>query len=193
VNEVRGGFDARGRRFAVSASSFNELVVGKLVEAALACFRAHGVSEDDLLVAWVPGAFELPLVAKRLAESERYDAVVCLGAVIRGETVHFDHVAGQAAQGIQRVALETGVPVAFGVLTTDTIEQALDRAGGKHGNKGWDAAMAAMQMVSVLDQLAAGVQRGSSPAERSGADQAAAVPLAEAARRRRGASGKKKE
>jgi 6,7-dimethyl-8-ribityllumazine synthase len=128
-----------------------------------------------------------------VAQSWRYDAVICLGAVIRGETAHFEHVAGQAAWGIQQVSLETGVPVAFGVLTTETLEQALDRAGGKHGNKGWDAAMAAMQMASVLDQLEAGVQGGSSPAERSGADQAAAVPLAEAARRRRGASGRNKK
>ncbi|HEY3209890.1 MAG TPA: 6,7-dimethyl-8-ribityllumazine synthase [Actinomycetota bacterium] len=193
MNEIKGAFDALGRRFAIVASSFNEVVVGKLVEGALACFRAHGISEDDLLVAWVPGAFELPLVAKRVAQSWRYDAVICLGAVIRGETAHFEHVASQAAWGIQQVSLETGVPVAFGVLTTETLEQALDRAGGKHGNKGWDAAMAAMQMASVLDQLEAGVQGGSSPAERSGADQAAAVPLAEAARRRRGASGRNKK
>jgi len=153
VSEIRGAFDARGRRFAVVASSFNELVVGKLVEGALACFRAHGISDDDLVVAWVPGAFELPLVAQKLAQTELYDAVVCLGAVIRGETPHFEYVAGQAAQGIQQVSLESGLPVAFGVLTTDSIEQALDRAGGKHGNKGWDAAMAAMQMASVLDQI----------------------------------------
>jgi 6,7-dimethyl-8-ribityllumazine synthase len=153
VREVRGSFDARGRRFAIVASSFNEVVVGRLVEGALACFRAHGISEEDLLVAWVPGAFELPLAAKKLAQSDQYDALVCLGAVIRGETAHFDHVAGQAASGVQQAALETGVSIAFGVLTTDTLEQALDRAGGKHGNKGWDAAMAAMQMASVLDQL----------------------------------------
>lgn len=153
MNEIRGAFDARGRRFAIVASSFNELVVGKLVEGALACFRALGISEDDLVVVWVPGAFELPVAAKRLAQAEWYDGVVCLGAVIRGETPHFEYVAGQAARGIQQVALETSLPVTFGVLTTDTIEQALDRAGGKHGNKGWDAAMAAMQMASVLDQL----------------------------------------
>ncbi len=156
MNEVRGVFDARGRRFAVVASSFNEVVVGKLVEGCLACFRAHGISDDDLLVVWVPGAFELPLVAKELARSDGFDALVCLGAVIRGETAHFDHVAGQTASGIQQVSLETGVPVAFGVLTPDTMEQALDRAGGKHGNKGWDAAMVAMQMASVLDQLPTG-------------------------------------
>jgi 6,7-dimethyl-8-ribityllumazine synthase len=153
VREHRGSFDARGRRFAIVASSFNEVVVGRLVEGALACFRAHGISEEDLLVAWVPGAFELPLAVKKLAQSDQYDALVCLGAVIRGETAHFDHVAGQAASGVQQAALETGVSIAFGVLTTDTLEQALDRAGGKHGNKGWDAAMAAMQTASVLDQL----------------------------------------
>jgi 6,7-dimethyl-8-ribityllumazine synthase len=153
VNEIRGTFDARGRRFAVAAAAFNELVVGKLVDGSLACFRAHGIAEHDLMVAWVPGAFELPLVARRLAESGLYDAVVCLGAVIRGETPHFDYVAGEAARGIREASMKTGVPVSFGVLTTENMEQALDRAGGKHGNKGWDAAMAAMQMVSVLDQL----------------------------------------
>jgi 6,7-dimethyl-8-ribityllumazine synthase len=153
VNEVRGSFDARGRRFAVAAAAFNELVVGKLVDGALACFRAHGIAEDDLVLAWVPGAFELPLLARRLAETGLYDAVVCLGAVIRGETAHFDYVAGEAARGIREVSAQTGVPVMFGVLTTENMEQALDRAGGKHGNKGWDSAMAAMDTVSVLDQL----------------------------------------
>jgi 6,7-dimethyl-8-ribityllumazine synthase len=153
VNELRGAFDARGRRFAIAAASFNEMVVGKLVEGALACFRSHGVAEDDLVLAWAPGAFELPLLARRLASSGLFDAVVCLGAVIRGETAHFEHVAGQAARGVQDVSIETGVPALFGVLTTETMGQALDRAGGKHGNKGWDAAMAAMQITSVLDQL----------------------------------------
>ena len=153
MTEIRGTFDARGRRFAIVAAGFNEVVVGKLVEGATACFRAHGIAEDDLLIVWTPGAFELPVVAKRLAQEGRHDAVVCLGAVIRGETAHFEFVAGEAARGIQDVMLETGVPIAFGVLTTDDMAQALDRAGGKHGNKGWDAAMAAMQMASVLDQL----------------------------------------
>jgi 6,7-dimethyl-8-ribityllumazine synthase len=153
VTEIRGTFDAHGRRFAVAASSFNEIVVGKLVDGAIACFRAHGVAEDDLVVAWSPGSFELPLLARRFATSGLYDAVVCVGAVIRGETPHFDYVAGEAARGVQQVALETGVPISFGVLTTNTMEQALDRAGGKHGNKGWEAAAAAMQMLSVLDQL----------------------------------------
>jgi 6,7-dimethyl-8-ribityllumazine synthase len=153
VNEIEGSFDARGRRFAIAAARFNELVVGKLVAGALACFQANGIAEDDLLIAWVPGAFELPLLARKLADSDQYDAVVCLGAVIRGETSHFEYVAAEASRGIQQVALDTGVPVAFGVLTTDTLEQALDRAGGKHGNKGWDSAIAAMQTASVLDAI----------------------------------------
>lgn len=153
MTEVRGTFDARGRRFAVAAARFNEIVVAKLVDGALECFRAHGLAEDDLLVAWAPGAFDLPLLARRLAESGLYDAVVCVGAVVRGETAHFDYVAGEAARGIRQAAMETGVPVLFGVLTTETMDQALDRAGGKHGNKGWDSAMAAMEMASILDQL----------------------------------------
>jgi len=153
VREIQGTFDARGRRFAVAAASFNRMVVEKLVEGALACFRAHGLPEDDLLVVWVPGAFELPLAARRLAERGLFDAVVCVGAVIRGETPHFEYVAGEAARGIGEVALETGVPVMFGILTTDSMAQALDRAGGKHGNKGWDAAMAGMEMAGLLEAL----------------------------------------
>ena len=153
MRELRGDFASRGRRFAVVAARFNELVVSKLVEGAVACLRAHGVAEDDLEVAWVPGAFELPLAARTLAATGPYDRIVCLGAVIRGEAAHFDHVAGQAAAGIREAAEATGVPVMFGVLTTDTLQQAMDRAGGKHGNKGWDAAMAAMEMASLLEQV----------------------------------------
>jgi len=153
VNTIEGAFEARGRRFAIVAARFNEIVVSNLVDGALACLRKHGVSEDDLDLVWVPGAFEMPLTAKRLAGSGAYDAVICLGAVVRGETAHFDFVAGEAARGIQQAAIETAVPVMFGVLTTETFEQALDRAGGKHGNKGWDAAMAAMEMASLLDEL----------------------------------------
>ena len=153
MNTIEGAFEARGRRFAIVAARFNEIVVSNLVDGALACLRKHGVSEDDLDLVWVPGAFEMPLTAKRLAGSGAYDAVICLGAVVRGETAHFDFVAGEAARGIQQAAIETAVPVMFGVLTTETFEQALDRAGGKHGNKGWDAAMAAMEMASLLDEL----------------------------------------
>jgi len=156
MKELRGDFAARGRRFAIAASRFNELVVKNLVGGSVDCLRAHGISDDDLDVAWVPGSFELPLLARRLAATGAYDAVICLGAVVRGETAHFDHVAGQAAAGIRAASEETGVPVIFGVLTTDTFEQAMDRAGGKHGNKGWDAAMAAMEMASLLEQLPKG-------------------------------------
>lgn len=148
-----GTFEARGRRFAVVAARFNEAVTERLVDGALSAFRRQGVGEDDVEVAWVPGSFEIPLVARRLARSGQFDAVVCLGTVIRGETAHFDYVAGEAARGIQEVALETDVPCIFGVLTTETMEQALDRAGGKHGNKGWDGAMAAMETAGLLDVL----------------------------------------
>jgi 6,7-dimethyl-8-ribityllumazine synthase len=153
MRDVRGDFLARGRRLAIVVARFNDLVTGRLLDGAVECLRAHGIDEDDVLVAWVPGAFELPLVSRRLAASGGFDAVICLGAVVRGETPHFDHVAGQAAVGIRTAAEDTGVPVIFGVLTTDTLEQAIDRAGGKHGNKGWDAAMAALETASVLDQL----------------------------------------
>ena len=153
MTEIEGGLEARGRRFAIAASRFNEVVVRELVAGATSCLRKHGLTEDDVQVVWTPGAFELPLVAKRLAASGFYDAVICLGAVIRGETAHFEHVAVQAARGAQQAALDTGVPVLFGVLTTENLEQALDRAGGKHGNKGWDTALAAIEMADVLDQL----------------------------------------
>ena len=153
MKEITGDLLSRGRRFAIVAARFNEVVTGKLVEGATACLRAHGIGEDDILLAWVPGAFEIPLVARRLAASGGFDAVIALGAVIRGETGHYDHVAGQAAEGIRRASEDTDVPVIFGVLTTETFEQATDRAGGKHGNKGWEAAMAAMETASVLDQL----------------------------------------
>ena len=148
-----GALEGRGRRFAVAASRFNDLVTTRLVDGALAALRRHGVADDDVEVAWAPGAFELPVLADGLARSEQFDAVICLGAVIRGETAHFELVADQAARGIQRVALDTGVPCIFGVLATETFEQALDRAGGKHGNKGWEAATAALEMAGLMDEL----------------------------------------
>ncbi len=151
--EFRGTHRTDGRRFAVVAARFNAAVTEPLVEGALACFRASGAAEDDVDVAWVPGAFELPLVARRLAGSGVYEGVVCIGAVIRGETAHFEHVAGQAARGIADVAHDTGVPVIFGVLTTETLDQAIDRAGGRHGNKGWEAARAVIETASLLDRL----------------------------------------
>jgi 6,7-dimethyl-8-ribityllumazine synthase len=159
--------DTGRERYAVVAAAFNEMVVGALLEGALACFRSLGVEEDRLEVVWVPGAFELPLAARAAAESGRFDAVVCLGAVIRGGTTHYELVGGEAARGIQATALETGIPVLFGVLTTETLEQAMDRAGGAHGNKGWDAALAATQMVKALDELRSGTSEPASSRSRS--------------------------
>jgi 6,7-dimethyl-8-ribityllumazine synthase len=156
VTTFRGTPDGSGRRVAIVAGRFNEMVVTKLVEGAMSCLHRHGVVDADVDVVWVPGSFELPLVARVVADRGRHDAVVCVGAVIRGETAHFDYVAGAAARGIHEAALTTGVPVIFGVLTTDTLDQALARAGGEHGNKGWDAAAAALEMISVLEQLGKG-------------------------------------
>ena len=153
MRELRGDPGAGGRRFALVASRFNQVVVEKLVAGALECLRSHGVAEDHLELVWVPGAFELPLVARALARTGRFDAVICLGAVIRGETAHYDAVVARAVDGIGRAADDTGVPVIFGVLTTETLDQAMERAGGSHGNKGWDAAMAARDMSSLLERV----------------------------------------
>ena len=150
---VRGELSGAGRRIAVVAARFNELVTSKLVEGALSGLAHHGVADADVAVVWVPGAFEIPHVAGRLAASGGYDAVVCLGAVIRGETAHFDLVANEAARGIACISRETGVPCIFEVLATDDLAQAQARAGGAHGNKGWEAAEAALEMVSVLASL----------------------------------------
>jgi 6,7-dimethyl-8-ribityllumazine synthase len=132
---------------------FNENITRPLLDGALDCYRRHGGSDQDVTVAWVPGSFEIPLAARRLAVSGTVDAVICLGAVIRGATAHFDHVAGQASAGVARVAFDADLPVIFGILTTDTIEQAVERAGSKAGNKGWDATMAALEMVDLLKQI----------------------------------------
>ena len=155
MNTFVGAHDGSGRRVAVVAARFNEVVTAKLVEGALAGLAKHGVADDAIDVAWVPGAFEIPLVAERLARSGRYDAVICLGAVIRGETAHFELVANEAARGIAAAMRETGVPVIFEVLATDDLAQAEARAGGAHGNKGWEAAEAALEMAWLLERLPA--------------------------------------
>lgn len=149
-----GSLDGGGLHIAVVAGRFNEVVVEKLVDGALDCLRRHGVDDDDLELVWVPGAYEIPLVARRLAESGRVDAIVTLGAVVRGQTAHFDYVAAQAAH-VGDVAVATGVPITFGTLTTETWEQAVDRAGGKMGNKGWEAALAAIETARLLESLRA--------------------------------------
>jgi 6,7-dimethyl-8-ribityllumazine synthase len=141
------------QRFAVVVARFNETFTKQLLDGALAGFRRHGVAEERVDVAWVPGSFEIPPVAKRLAQSGAYAAVVCLGAVIRGATSHFDYVAGQAAAGVAHAALDTGVPVIFGIITTETLEQAMDRSGAKSGNKGFDAAVTAIEMADLWRQL----------------------------------------
>lgn len=153
MRTIEGALSAAGLRIAVVVSRFNRLITERLLEGALEAVRRHGGSTDAVEVVWVPGSMEIPLAAKVAAGSGRFDAVIALGAVIRGDTPHFDHVASQAAAGISRVSIDTGVPCVFGVLTTDTTEQALDRAGVKSGNKGFDAACAAMEMVGVLRAL----------------------------------------
>jgi 6,7-dimethyl-8-ribityllumazine synthase len=155
VNVLHGERIGTGRRVAIVASRFNELVTAKLVDGACDGLSHHGVTPEDVTVAWVPGAFEIPLVALRLAESGRFDALICLGAVIRGETAHFDLIAAEAARGISEVGWRTGVPCIFEVLATDDLAQALARAGGEHGNKGWEAAGSALEMASLLRVLPA--------------------------------------
>jgi 6,7-dimethyl-8-ribityllumazine synthase len=159
MGKTRRVFEGRlvapsGSRFAVVVARFNELFTKQLLEGALDAFRRHGVADENVDVAWVPGSFEVPVVARRLATSGTYAAVVCLGAIIRGATSHFDYVAGQAAAGVARAALDSGVPVIFGIITTETLEQAMDRAGAKSGNKGHEAAVTAIEMASLMDQLA---------------------------------------
>lgn len=148
-----GMLTGRGLRFGVVVGRFNEFVSGKLLEGARDALLRHEVADDDIDVAWVPGSFEIPLAAKRLAASSRYDAVICLGAVIRGATAHFDYVAAEVSKGVAAVGLDTGVPVIFGVLTTDTIEQAIERAGTKAGNKGFEAAVSAIEMANLLRNI----------------------------------------
>ena len=151
--ELRGSLKGQGLRVGVVVARFNEFITTKLLEGAKGALARHDVRDEDVTVAWVPGSFEIPLVARKMAESGRYDALVCLGAVIRGETGHYEHVAGEAAKGIARVSISTGVPVIFGVLTTDTVEQAINRAGGKQGNAGYQAAVAAIQMANLVRTL----------------------------------------
>ena len=154
--ETRVEFSASGIRLAVICARFNEKVTRSLLDGAMKTLLDHGATQDQIEVVWVPGSFELPLAAKRAAERSDISAVICLGAVIRGETPHFDHVSHAAASGILRVSLDTGKPVAFGVLTTDTPEQAFERAGGRVGNKGSDAALAALEMVHLLTRQGGG-------------------------------------
>lgn len=150
---LEGKITAEGLRFAVIVSRFNDFISSKLVEGAMDALKRHGGNEDQVSLVKVPGSFEIPIVAKRLAETGEYDGIICLGAVIKGATPHFDYVAAEVSKGIAAVALETKIPVTFGVLTTDNLEQAIERAGSKSGNKGWDAAMAAMEMANLFKKM----------------------------------------
>ena len=153
MNIIEGKLIAEGQKIAIVAGRFNEIITNKLLGGAVDAFKRHGGDEKDIDLAWVPGAFEIPLVAKKLAESKKYDAVVCLGAVIRGATPHFDMVANETTKGIASAGLQTGVPIIFGVLTTDNIEQAVERAGSKAGNKGFEAVTTAIEMVNLMKQI----------------------------------------
>ena len=153
ANIIEGYISGKGLKFGIVAARFNEFIVSKLVGGALDTLHRHETADGDIDVAWVPGAFEIPLAAKKMAESGKYNAVLCLGAVIRGSTTHYDYVCNEVSKGVAQVGLQTGVPTIFGVVTTENIEQAIERAGTKAGNKGADAAMAAMEMASLLGKL----------------------------------------
>jgi 6,7-dimethyl-8-ribityllumazine synthase len=153
MKTLEGKIDATGLKVAIIVSRFNEFITGKLLSGALDCLKRNNAREDDITVAWVPGSFEIPSVTSKLAHSGKYDAVICLGAVIRGATPHFDYVAAEVSKGVASVSMEAKVPVIFGVVTTDTIEQAIERAGTKSGNKGFDAALSAIEMANLYRQI----------------------------------------
>ena len=148
-----GALLGKGLKFGVVVSRFNEFITKKLLDGAQDALLRHDVSPEDIEVAWVPGAFEIPLIAKKLAQTKRYDAVICLGAVVRGDTPHFEYIAAQASRDISRVGLDTGLPVIYGVITADTLEQAIERAGTKQGNKGFEAAVSAIEMANLLSSI----------------------------------------
>lgn len=153
MKTLEGKLTAKNMKIAIVVARFNEFITSKLLSGCIDCLIRHEAADEDLTVAWVPGAFEIPMAAKKLAESGKYDAVICLGAVIRGATPHFNYVCAEASKGIAQVSMQTGVPVAFGVLTTENIQQAVERAGTKAGNKGVDCAMTAMEMVNLFKEM----------------------------------------
>ncbi|MGL4366730.1 MAG: 6,7-dimethyl-8-ribityllumazine synthase [Brevinemataceae bacterium] len=156
MNIIEGGFSVQPKTsIAIAASRFNEFIVSKLISGAEDGLLRHGVSGDSIDLVWVPGAFELPFIAQKLAQTKKYDAVICLGAVIRGSTTHYDYVCNEAAKGIAQVSMQTGVPIIFGILTTENIEQAIERAGTKAGNKGFESSLTAIEMISLSQQLKA--------------------------------------
>ena len=150
---IEGTLNAQGVRFGIVVSRFNDFINAKLLDGALDALSRHGAEDEHITVTRVPGSFEIPLMAKKLADSGNYDAIICLGAVIRGATPHFEYISAEVTKGIAKVTLDSGIPISFGILTTDNIEQAIERAGTKSGNKGWDAAMAAIEMVNLLKEI----------------------------------------
>ncbi len=150
---VQGDLNAKGLKFGIIASRFNDFITARLIDGAMDGLLRHGAVDADIEVVRVPGAFEIPLVAQKMATAKKYDAVICLGAVIRGATPHFEYVSAEVSKGVAAVSMDAGIPVVFGVLTTDTIEQAIERAGSKGGNKGWDAALSAVEMANLMKQL----------------------------------------
>ncbi len=150
---IQGELQAKGLKFGIVVSRFNDFITSKLLDGAVDALTRHGAKDEDIEIVKVPGSFEIPMVAKRLAEKGRFNAVICLGTVIRGATPHFEYVAAEVSKGIAQASLETGVPIAFGIITADTIEQAVERAGSKSGNKGWDAALTAIEMAQVLKKI----------------------------------------
>lgn len=153
VKTIEGNLIVKGKKFGIIASRFNDFLTKELVNGCLDTLTRHGASNEDLVVTWVPGAFEIPLIAGRLAKSKSYDAIICLGTVIRGSTPHFEYIASEVAKGIAKVSQDTGLPVIFGIITADTIEQAVERAGTKEGNKGRDAALSAIEMANLIDKI----------------------------------------
>ena len=151
--QVHGILSAENRKFAIVISRFNEFISSKLLDGALDCLNRHKAADKNIQIFWVPGSFEIPLIAHRLAKSKKFDAVICLGAVIRGSTPHFDYISAEVSKGIAHAALETGLPVIFGIITADSLEQAIERAGTKAGNKGWDAALSGIEMSDLISKL----------------------------------------
>jgi 6,7-dimethyl-8-ribityllumazine synthase len=151
---IQGDLSGKGLKIGIVAARFNDFITSRLVDGALDGLQRHGVAETDIEIVRVPGAYEIPLVSRKLAHTKKYNAIICLGAVIRGATPHFEYVSAEVSKGVASVSMESGLPIIFGVLTTDTIEQAIERAGSKSGNKGWDAALSAIEMANVMKQLA---------------------------------------
>lgn len=149
----KGNLDGKGQRHAIVVSRFNELLTSKLLDGALDCLDRHGVAEKDISITWVPGAFEIPYAAQKLTLSKNWDAVICLGALIRGDTPHFDYIASEASKGIAKISLDSNLPVIFGIVTADTLDQAIERAGTKAGNKGWDASLSAIEMIDLYKKI----------------------------------------